>query len=127
MPVYEYHCKKCRRKVSLFVKGFVEPPGPLCPICGSPDIVRLFSTFSMGRSFEDDYEDILSDTRLVKGLENNDPRALAEWGKRMTRSMDDDGSSPEYEEMMQNLEKGRMPEEVSSQDSEKDSGDDGEG
>lgn len=121
MPVYEYHCKSCRRKVSLLVKGYSSPPELVCPRCGSADMIRLFSTFTLGRSFESDYEDILSDNGLVKGLENNDPRALAEWGKRMSRSMDDDSMAPEWEDTMYNMEQGRYPEETGKADSGKDS------
>lgn len=126
MPVYEYHCKKCRRKVSLLVKGFSSPPEPICPRCSSPDMVRLFSTFSVRRSFEDDYEDILSDNNLVSGLENDDPRALAEWGRRMNRSMEDNSASPEWEDMIYDLEQGRMPEDQGPQGTAKDTGDEGE-
>lgn len=126
MPVYEYHCKKCRRKAALLVKGFSSPPEPVCPHCGGSDMVRLFSTFSVRRSFEDDYEDILSDSRLVGGLEHNDPRAMAEWGRRMSRSMEDDSMSPEWEDMMYDLEQGRLPEEPGSRDTEEDLGDGGE-
>ena len=126
MPVYEYHCKNCRRKVALLVKGFSSPPEPICPHCGGSEMVRLFSTFSVRRSFEDDYERILSDNKLVSGLEHDDPRALAEWGRRMSRSMEDDSASPEWEDMMYNLEQGRMPDDMGGQETEKDTGDEGE-
>lgn len=126
MPVYEYHCNKCRKKVALLVKSFSTPPEPTCPHCGSMDMVRVFSTFTLGRTFQDDYEDILSDERLVSGLENNDPRALTEWGKRMSSSMDTDGASPEWEDMMSNLEAGNMPVEPGTEDIEAGTGDEGE-
>lgn len=52
------------------------------------------------------YEDILSDSQLVKGMLRNDPKALAEWNKRMSR-----GEKPalEYEDMVGRMEKGEMP------------------
>ncbi|GEM_PF-4025524 len=89
-------------------------------------MVRLFSTFSVRRSFEDDYQDILSDSRLVSGLENNDPVAMAEWSRRMTRSMDDDSIAPEWEDMMYDLEQGRMPGDSEVHSTEEDAGDEGE-
>jgi hypothetical protein len=56
----------------------------------------------------DDYEDILSDSRLVQGLEQNDPRALAEWNRRMSRGMDEE-VEPEYQEMLERMDAGEMP------------------
>jgi len=66
----------------------------------------LFSTFALRKSDQDVYNDILSDTRLVKGLEGNDPKALAEWNKRISRG---EKVSPEYEEPLEKLEAGEMP------------------
>lgn len=111
MPVYEYQCTRCRRKITVLARSIYHSTQPVCPLCGG-DTFRLFSTFITRRTFQDDYEDILSDGRLVRGLENNDPRALAEWGRKMSRSMESDGVGPEWEEMMSNLEKERMPEEL---------------
>jgi len=39
----------------------------------------------MLKPYRDIYEDILSDHRLVQGLAQNDPKALAEWNRRMEK------------------------------------------
>ena len=76
---------------------------------------RLFSKFSIGKGEwyqrEGIYDDILSDHQLVRGLESNDPRALAEWNRRMSRGADEE-ISPEYEEMTEKLEAGEPIEKV---------------
>ena len=73
--------------------------------------MRLISSFALRRvGYKDIYEDILSDRRLMDSLMRNDPRALAEWNKRMSRGMDEE-ISPEYEEMLDRMEHGEMPEE----------------
>ena len=59
----------------------------------------------------DAYEGILSDDRLVKGLERNDPRALAEWSRRMSGETGED-MQPEYQDMVQRMEAGEMPPEL---------------
>ena len=79
-----------------------------CPHCGGTELSRLFSTFSIGKTDSGIYEDILSDSHLVRGLEQNDPRAVAEWSKRMGQGLDED-ITPEYEEMMDRMEAGEMP------------------
>ena len=77
-----------------------------CPDCGGTGLDRLFSRFSVRKSDQSVYEDILSNTKLVRGLESNDPHALAEWNTRISRGEE---VAPEYEEMMDKLEHGEMP------------------
>ena len=107
MPIYEYRCNNCNRRVSILSRSFIES-SVTCPNCGSTELNRLFSTFSVRKSDESTYDDILSDSQLVKGLESNDPRALVEWNKRMSRGIDEE-ISPEYEEMLDKMEAGEMP------------------
>jgi len=54
---------------------------------------------------KDFYEEILGDQQLVRGLENNDPRALAKWNKKMMHATGDD-IAPEYEGFQERLEAG---------------------
>jgi len=39
----------------------------------------------------------------------SDPRALADWNKRMSRGMEDETVAPEYEEMLDRMEHGEIP------------------
>jgi len=105
MPVYEYWCECCARVVSSYRPGFSAPPPP-CPRCNSTGLTRVFSTFSVRRTYRDVYEDILSDRQLTDGMMRNDPRALAEWSKKMSG---DEESSPEYTEMTERMERGEWP------------------
>jgi hypothetical protein len=57
------------------------------------------------------YDDILSDRKLTDGLMRNDPRALAEWSRKMSRAADED-STPETEELMDRLDAGEDVSEV---------------
>jgi putative FmdB family regulatory protein len=105
MPVYEYWCSNCKRKVTLYIRGFSETPKATCDTCGNEDLRRLFSTFAVRKTDMDVYDDILSDDRLVRGVMADDPRALAEW----SRKMDDTSPSemgPEYKEVLERLDKG---------------------
>lgn len=105
MPLYEYHCNNCHRRVTILVRSSAES-SITCPNCGGTKLERRFSSFSMRKTDSDVYDDILSDRQLVRGLETNDPRALAEWNKRMSRGEE---VAPEYEEMMERMEEGEMP------------------
>ena len=106
MPLYEYRCDSCHRRVIILVRA-LSKSAIACPSCGSTELKRLFSSFSVRKQGKSDYDDILSDSKLVKGLEDNDPRALAEWNKRMSRGEEE--ISPEYEDMLGRMEAGEMP------------------
>ena len=108
MPVYEYLCGQCRRRVSIFFRGFSETKIPTCPQCGSADLNRLFSSFAIRKTYMDVYDDILSDNQLTKGMMQSDPRAMAEWNRRMSRGSEMD-TPYEYKEMLEQMEAGEMP------------------
>lgn len=107
MPIYEYRCQSCRRRMDIFVQGFSPPENPSCTKCGSKELSRIYSAFAVRKSKQDRsvYDDILSDGKLTRGLMHNDPRALAEWTRRMSRAADED-ITPESQEIMDKLDKG---------------------
>jgi hypothetical protein len=74
---------------------------------------RVFSRFAVRRSKNDKsvYDDILSDRKLTDGLMRNDPRALAEWSRKMSRAADED-ATPETDELMDRLDAGEDVSEV---------------
>lgn len=104
MPIYEYWCDFCQRTISLYHRN-ISCPAPLCPHCGNSQLKRRFSTFSMHKTHNDVYEDILSDQQLTRGMTNNDPKALAEWNKRMSKG---EKVAPEYEELTKKMESGEL-------------------
>jgi len=104
MPIYEYWCGSCQRKISLYQQDFSS--SVRCPRCGNSELKRVFSTFAMHKTSKDVYEDILSDRELTHGMLRNDPRAMAEWNRRMTGG---EKSPPEYEEITERMDKGEWP------------------
>jgi len=58
------------------------------------------------KTYRDVYEDILSDRELTRGMTRNDPRAIAEWNKRMTSG---EKPAPEYQEITERMEAGEWP------------------
>ena len=110
MPVYEYRCQSCRRKVSVLVRGFSGAGEVTCNFCGSKDLARLFSTFATVRTDQDVYGDILDDPVLVNRMMHNDPTALVEWSRRMGGTEGE--KQPEYQEMVERLERGESYESV---------------
>jgi putative FmdB family regulatory protein len=104
MPIYEYWCSSCQRKISLYQHHFSS--SVRCPHCGNKELKRVFSTFAMHKTSKDVYEDILSDRELTQGMLRNDPRAMAEWNKRMSGG---EKAPPEYEEITDRMGRGEWP------------------
>ncbi len=113
MPIYEFRCNSCRGRVDVFVRSFPPPSEISCTRCGSQDLDRVFSRFAVRRSKSDKsvYDDILSDSKLTHGLMHNDPRALAEWSRKMGHAADED-VTPETEELLDRLDAGEDVSEV---------------
>lgn len=86
-------------------------PKATCDNCGNENLRRLFSSFAIHKTDMDIYDDLLSDNRLVRGMMADDPRALAEWSKRMDTTSPSEMSS-EDREMLERLEKGERAEKL---------------
>jgi len=71
---------------------------------------RLISKVSVLRSEESRLES-LADPSSLAGLDENDPRSLARWMRKMGREMGED-LGPEFGEMVDRLEAGESPEDI---------------
>lgn len=49
MPIYEYQCSDCDRRVSI-LRSMDENRHPVCPVCGSKHLTRLVSRVSVVKS-----------------------------------------------------------------------------
>ncbi len=112
MPIYEYLCQDCRRRVTLFFRTFndVDDVTPTCPRCGSTHLVRRISRVAVVRSEESRLESML-DSDWLGDLDENDPRSLARFMRRMSDELGED-LGDEFEEVVERLEAGESPEEI---------------
>ena len=85
MPIYEYDCRGCRRRVSVLIRSLASPEAPRCPRCGSPELSRLMSRFASPKS-EDARLEAAADPSRFGDLDENDPQSVA----RFVRSMGDE-------------------------------------
>ncbi len=116
MPIYEYGCYDCHKRVSVFFRSIsaAENGTAHCPRCGGTNLKRLVSRVARIRS-EDERLDALADPANLGGFDENDPKSLAKFMKTMTREMGDeigDELGPEFDEVVDRLEKGQSPEEI---------------
>jgi len=113
MPIYEYRCLDCRRRVSLFFKSFSDAnsqAGAVCPRCGGTRLHRLVSRVAVLRS-EDSRLDDLADPSSLGDLDENDPKSIARWMRKMGNEAGED-MPPEFGEVIDRLESGQDPEEI---------------
>lgn len=89
MPIYEYHCRGCRRRVSLLILAPSTAPAPRCPRCGSEGLTRLMSRFATVKSEEDRLES-LADPSKLGDLDEDDPTSVARFMKKMGQEFGED-------------------------------------
>jgi putative FmdB family regulatory protein len=89
MPIYEYECGDCRRRVSLLVRSLSAAASPACPRCAGTSLTRLMSRFSTVKSEEARLES-LADSASAGDIDENDPASVARFMKKMGREFGDD-------------------------------------
>ena len=114
MPVYEYRCPQCRRKSAVFVRGSASAGEPACEHCGSQGLTRLFSTFAVRRSQSSSDDSGGAD---MGGFDESDPRAMAQMMRQMGGEMRDE-MGPEFDQMVDQMEAGEMPDDFGGGDDE---------
>ena len=89
MPIYEYECQGCHRRVSFLIRTLSAAEAPRCPRCGNAALSRLMSRFATVKS-EDSRLDSLSDPSSFGDLDENDPQSVARFVKKMGHEMGED-------------------------------------
>ncbi|MDO8671978.1 MAG: zinc ribbon domain-containing protein [Dehalococcoidia bacterium] len=112
MPIYEYRCGSCGRKVSVFVRSVASSCSPDCTACGSSDLQRIISAVAYHRS----EADRLSETR---DSDYNDPnftkdnRNIGLWAKKRIQEMGGE-LPPQFDEIVEKGRSGKLLEEYES-------------
>lgn len=129
MPIYEYFCQDCRKRVSVFFRSFATVSDPTCPECGGSRLDRRFSRVVVRRggaaraadqemgSFDgaDEFGDYPGEGfggDMGPG-DDADPREIARWARQMSAEMGEP-LDPELDTALADMERGADPEEVMS-------------
>ncbi len=114
MPRYGYHCQNCGKKFRKFQSyadyGKVQIA---CPYCQSVDLKRLIDRIRFQRSEDsrmEDLESTFSNPDALEGLED-DPKSMGRLMRKMSAEMGEE-LGPEFDEVVNRLEKGQSPEEI---------------
>ena len=131
MPIYEYKCGGCGRKVSLFFTSFsvaesrAQAGENRCPRCGSPNLSRVMSRARAVRAVSTgEYDGEMGadlgengmgamDDDLMAGINQDDPREVARWARQMKDSLGEEfDMGPHFDQALTRIEKGEDPERV---------------
>jgi putative FmdB family regulatory protein len=103
VPIYEYRCRACGKKSSFLTLSVRAALEPKCRFCSSLDMAKLVSRVAVRRS-EDSRLDSLADPSSLAGLDENDPKSVARWMKKMGREMGDEMGGDFEQEIDQAVE-----------------------
>jgi putative FmdB family regulatory protein len=89
MPIYEFECLECHRKTTALVMVRERIGEVRCKKCGSGNLERLWSRFAAPKS-EDARLESLADPSAMGDIDENDPKSVARFMKKMGHEMGED-------------------------------------
>jgi len=101
MPIYEYICPKCNGRFQKLVRGFSDPVGLACPRCASTEVQRAVSRVAVLKS-EESRADALADPSMFAGLDENDPRSIARWAKKLGKELGEEAGE-DWDSMVEEM------------------------
>jgi putative FmdB family regulatory protein len=111
MPTYDFQCRTCGKAVRLFISyADYDEANPQCPYCESTDLKRRVSRVALAKSDDARLDGMLDDPSLA-GLEDEDPKALGRFMRRMSQDMGEE-LGEEFDEVVERLESGQSPESI---------------
>jgi putative FmdB family regulatory protein len=103
MPIYEYRCADCGRRPSIFFRSMAAvEASPACPHCGGHHLTRVISRTAQVLS-EDSRIDRLSDSADLSGVDENDPKSVARWAKKMGQEMGGDELGEDFDQVVDEM------------------------
>ena len=106
MPIYEYICDTCNKKVTVFLRAATAEP--LCPVCGSSSLTRIISSFAVHKSISTIYEESGTPGGATSADYYKDPRNI---GRRLEKQLRDSNIDipPEIERSIAEAREGNLP------------------
>ncbi len=108
MPIYEFRCRDCGKKSTFLTLSVSSSFDQKCKKCGSRNLDKLVSRVTVSRSEESRLESLADPSKLA-GLDENDPKSMARWMKKMGKEMGEDMGEDfdqSIDEAMEEAEKG---------------------
>jgi len=102
MPIYEYRCRDCGKRLNFLVLHTGKSFEPRCNRCGSANLTRMWSRFAAVRSEESRLES-LADPSKWGDLDENDPKSVVRFMKKMGQEFGDE-LGEDFDQMIEEAE-----------------------
>ena len=111
MPTYDFICNDCAQRFEVFLT-FSEygKKSVKCSCCDSKNVRRRMTKVRIAKSEESRMESMADDFSGFEGMEEN-PEAMGRMMRKMGKQMGEE-LPPEFNEVVDRLEKGQSPEEI---------------
>lgn len=107
MPIYEFRCRACGQKTSVFVQSVRSAVPAACPACGGQDMERLVSSFAYHKS-ESARREEAGDPMSPGPDYYKDPRNIGRWAEKRLQEMGEEMPA-QVKETIQAAREGEMP------------------
>jgi len=109
MPIYEFICHNCHKRLSFLVRDISAPFTPKCSSCGNTNLSRVISGFAYHKSLKTVWEE--SDEPTMHPSEDyyKDPRNIGRWVEKKFEDMGQE-LPPQIQEKIQSAREGVLPE-----------------
>jgi len=104
MPIYQFDCSGCSRRVDILFRSVSSTKQPVCPQCGSKNLKRVMSRVARVRTTKQRFEDI-DHARESATYGGGDPAAFARWARRVGSEYDEELGT-NYRELAERAEAG---------------------
>jgi len=113
MPTYDFICNNCNQRFDVFLTFAEYGKKPVnCAHCNSKNVRRRMTKVRIAKSDDSRMNSMADDFSGFEGLEN-DPQAMGKMMRKMGKEMGEE-LPPEFDEVVDRLEKGQSPEEIES-------------
>jgi putative FmdB family regulatory protein len=87
MPIYEFFCSTCHRRISFLSRSVSAPVQPKCSTCGNANLSRVISTFAYHKSLETIHEESGEPAMFPNPEYYKDPRNIGRWTEKRFQDM----------------------------------------
>lgn len=111
MPVYDFRCRDCSKKFSVFLSyDQYDRHETVCPACQSSRIERIIRKVPVTRGDRGRLASMASEENLASL--DSDPRSLGRMMRDMKNEVGAQDLPGEFDEVVDRLEKGQSPDEI---------------
>jgi len=87
MPIYEFVCQDCHKRMSLLIRDISAPFIPECSSCGNTNLSRVISGFAYHKSLKTVWEESGEPTMHPGDDYYRDPRNIGRWVEKKFQDM----------------------------------------